>query len=114
MDRASFSQDQTKITYEYKKSWSSFEYTGKKIVIADFNLATLTISNPQIISSEKKSDIITIYPRWTKDGNCIIYHSNRSGKKQLYLYSLINHTTKKISLDENADYEFPCGDGAPK
>ncbi len=114
MDRATFNQTETGIAYEYKKGWKSFVYTDKTIVVADFDLKKLTISNPKPISAESRPGVITIYPRWTKDGNYIIYHSDRSGRKQLYLYSIADKTTKKISLDENSDYEFPCGDDSPK
>ena len=104
LDRASINPSEKKITYEYKKGWKSFVYTGKVIYIADFDIKTLTISNPVSITDEKNiGGIYTLYPRWTKDGSAIVYHCGKTGKNQLYLYNLSDKTTQKISDDNGAD-----------
>jgi len=115
MDRITLSPGETKIVYEYKKGWKPFIYTGKIIYIADFNIKTLTVSNPKAITTTKpKYNSVTLYPTWTNDEKGVIYYCDKTGKNQLYLYDLKDGNTYKISKNNNADYKFPCAEGTPK
>jgi len=113
MDRCSISADERKVTYEYKRGYSSFNYLGKVIYVADFDPATGTISNPQAIS-KKAPEAMTLYPRWTAAGDSVVYHSNRQGKARLYRYVLSDGTTTNIKGDGKIAYEFFCGERSPK
>jgi len=115
LDRASINPGETKITYEYKNGWQSFVYLGKVIYVADFNKDLLTIDNPIPITDEENiANIYTLYPRWTSDGSSVVYHCSKTGKNQIYLYNLSDKTTLLISVDEGANYQFPCGESTPK
>ena len=113
--RLSVSPSDTKITYEYCKSWQSFKYTGKTLYIADFDAKTLSVSNAvPITDTSPDSDTITIYPRWTRDESAVVYHSDISGKSQLYMYRLRDRSTIKVSTNPEVNYRYPCGAAAPK
>lgn len=113
MDRCSVSPDETKLTYEYKKGYKSFNYLNKVITIADFDKETGTVSNPRPIS-KRAPEAMTLYPRWLLDGTSVIYHSNRAGKPALYKYNLADESTVRIEGKQNVPYEFFCGEGWPK
>ena len=113
MDRCSFSPDETKVAYEYKRGLSTFSYLNKVIYVADFDPATGTISNPKPVSP-KASEAMTLYPRWSTDGTSVIYHSNRTGIARLYRYTLEDGATSELGADGNAAYEFFCGERWPK
>jgi Tol biopolymer transport system component len=113
MDRCSFSPGETKVTYEYKTGWKSFDYLGKTIMLADFDVETLTVSDPRPISPSRSFNL-TLYPRFVKDESAVIYHCNVSGKAQLYLYRLSDGKTFLVSDDPQSDYEFFCGEDSPK
>ena len=50
------------------------------------------------------------YPRWTKDESAIVYHAGR----KLFLHTLEDGSTRKVSTDDKADYRYPHGEAAPK
>lgn len=113
MDRVTFSPDETRITFEYKPGFNSFEYVGKTIYIASFDMETLTISTPLPIS-EPHSFAMTLYPRWTSQGDSVIWHSNREGKHRLYRWRIEGGKTEVLPGDPSVDYEFFCGERSPK
>ena len=82
--------------------------------IADFDVKRRTITNVKIIANEERKSVWFAYPRWTKDGKAVIYHANTTGKGQLFLYTLKDGTTKKVSTNDNIDYRYPHGEDAPK
>jgi Tol biopolymer transport system component len=53
------------------------------------------------------------YPRWTKDETAIVYHANKTGKGQLFLYRLKDGSTEKVSTNDNADYRYPHCEATP-
>jgi len=115
LDRLSVAPSETKMTYEYRKGWAAFQYTGKTLYVADFDVKTRTASRPIPISDQHpRPETLTLYPRWTKDESAVVYHCNKSGRNQLYLYRLRDGSTTKVSTNENADYTFPCGEETPK
>lgn len=111
-ERASISPNEKRITYELNRDYRGFSYNNHPLIIADFNLETLTVSRPIVISKPKWYEC-DIYPRWTKDESAVIYHSNRSGKWQLYKYDLADGTTVKVSTDSTVDYKYFCGEESP-
>lgn len=70
-----------------------------KDVMTDRNLSNLWItdydgSNNRPLTQGNQNDHS---PRWSNDGNKVVYKSNESGKTQLYLYSLTNKSTMKLT-----------------
>jgi len=111
--RVTFTADETKITYEYKAGWEGFQYNGRTLYIADFDVKTLTVSNPVQITDDSDK-VTTLYPRWVKDASAVVYHSDRSGKPQIYMYTLKDRSTKRVSVDAGSTYFQPCGEKSPK
>jgi Tol biopolymer transport system component len=73
------------------------------------------VSSPKAITDTTPDPRITwLYPRWTSDESAVVYHCNKSGKSQLYMYRLANASTSRVSADPEANYLFPCGEAAPK
>ncbi len=115
LDRVSISPSETKITYEYIKDWTPFEYEGKTIYIADFNKNMLTVSNPKAITTTTPDPhTMTLYPRWSSDESAVIYHCDKSGYNQLYMYVLADESTHKVSTNSSAHYQYACGETTPK
>lgn len=111
----SISPSETKICYEYQKGLDPYRYPGRILYIADFDVSTLTVSNPQAITDEEPDPKITVlYPRWTKDESAVVYHCDKTGTSQLYMYRLSDGTTARVSTDKDARYLFPCGEETPK
>ena len=54
------------------------------------------------------------YPRWTGDESAIVYHANETGKGALYLYTLKDAVTTKVSTNDDADYRYPHTEATPK
>ena len=50
------------------------------------------------------------YPRWTKDETAIVYHASGA----LYLYTLKDGSTTKVSTNNAADYRYPHCEATPK
>jgi len=115
IDRVSLTPSETKICAEYQEGFGPYRYPGRTIYIADFDVASLTVSNPKpITDTEPNPETIRLYPRWTKDESAVVYHCNKTGKNQLYMYRLKDGSTIRISANANADYMFPCGEATPK
>jgi hypothetical protein len=109
----SVSPTETKVTYMLDNDDLRTTYQDAVLYYADFDIATLTISNPVPIADEDLS-YVDMYPRWTADESLIVYSSNRSGTSQLYAYKLSDATTQRISHDENVSSEFSNFESCPK
>ncbi|MCA9048701.1 MAG: hypothetical protein KDA89_08230, partial [Planctomycetaceae bacterium] len=109
LDRVSISPGETKVCFEYQ---NGFEYhnTGRTLYIADFDQEEPSITNAKAFANEKGADRWFAYPRWTKDEQAIVYHASPS----LYLYTLSDGKTAKVSTKEGADYRYPHCEAAPK
>jgi len=115
IDRVSLTPSETKLCCEFQKGFGPYRYPGRTLYIADFDVASRTVSNPKPITDiEPDPDVIRLYPRWTKDESAVVYHCNKTGKNQLYMYRLKDGSTIRVSANENADYMFPCGEETPK
>ncbi|MGA1291203.1 MAG: hypothetical protein ACO30R_08380, partial [Ilumatobacteraceae bacterium] len=82
---------------------------GRTLYVADFDVKSRTISNAKPFANADAKKVWFDYPRWTKDGAAIVYHANR----KLFLYTLADGSTKKVSTDEKADYRYPHGEATP-
>ncbi len=109
LDRISVSPSETKVCFEYQKG---FEYkdAGRTLYIADFDAEKPSITNAVPFANEESANRWFAYPRWTKDETAIVYHASPS----LYLYSLKDGSTRKVSTKDGADYRYPHCEDAPK
>jgi ankyrin repeat protein len=115
VDRVSLAPSEKTLCYELQKGFGPYRYPGRTLYIADFDVAGRTVSNPTAITdTDPDPEIIRLYPRWTKDESAVVYHCNKTGKNQLYMYRLKDGSTIRVSTDENAAYLFPCGEETPK
>lgn len=109
LDRISISPSETKVCFEYQKGFR-YEMGGRTIYLADLDPEERAITNAKPFANEEGRPVWFAYPRWTKDGAAIVYHAG--GK--LYLYTLKDASTKKVSTDDNANYIYPHGEATPK
>ena len=115
LDRVSISPSETKICFEFQRGFGAYRYPGRILYIADFDAKARTVTNPKIIANEAGDpDTIYLYPRWTKDESAVVYHCNKTGKNQLYMYRLKDGSTIRVSTNADADYMFPHGEATPK
>jgi Tol biopolymer transport system component len=84
-----------------------FDMGTSVIFLADLDLEddppTLSYAVP-IVHSEKS--YATIYPKWTAQGEAILYVSNRMGTYQVYRYMLSTGATVRVSSDAHTDYTY--------
>ena len=111
--RISLSPSETKVCFEHLLG-HKFRETGHAIYLADFDVQKRAITNPRIIANKERKEAWFAYPRWTKDEKAIIYHANTTGKGALFLYTLEDGVTRRVSTNPNADYRYPHGENAPK
>jgi Tol biopolymer transport system component len=109
LDRISISPSETKVCFEYQKGFV-YSMGGRTLYAADFDAKKRTITNVKPFANEDGKPVWFAYPRWTKDESAIVYHAG--GK--LYLYTLDDGSTKKVSTDDNAKYIYPHGEATPK
>jgi hypothetical protein len=83
---------------------------GLMEIVADFDAEKCAITNAKPFANEQGKPVRFAYPRWTKDEAGIVYHAG--GK--LYLYTLANGSTKKVSTDDSANHIYPHGEATPK
>jgi len=115
LDRLSVSPSESKVCYELQKGLGAYKYPGRTLYIADFDVATRTVSNPNAITdAEPDPNVLWLYPCWTKDESAVVYYSDKSGKPQLYLYRLADRSTIRVSTNPNATYKHPCAEATPK
>ena len=109
LDRISVSPSETKVCFEYQTGFT-YKDTGRTLYIADFDASKPSITNAEPFANEEGSNRWFAYPRWTKDETAIVYHASPS----LYLYTLKDGTTRKVSTNDNADYRYPHCQDTPK
>jgi hypothetical protein len=114
LDRISISPSETKVCFEYQ---AGFQYkdTGRTLYLADFDVKrrTMTAAKP-FANQEALPAPWFAYPRWTKDEQAIVYHANTTGKGALYVYTLQDGSTVKVSTNNDADYRYPHTEATPK
>ena len=109
LDRVSLSPSEQKICFEYQEGFKR-RVPGRTLYVADFDVKKRIVSNARPFANQEGKSIWYAYPRWTKDEKAIIYHAGGS----LYLYTLEDKKTVKISKEAGADYRYPHGEAAPK
>jgi Tol biopolymer transport system component len=108
LDRVSVSASEKRICFEYQSGFK-YDMVGRTLYVADFDVKQRTITNAKPFANEKAKKVWFAYPRWTKDEAAIVYHAG--GK--LYLYTLQDGSTKKVSTNDKADYRYPHGEATP-
>ena len=109
LDRVSISPSEKKVCFEYQLG-RRYKDTGRTLYIADFDAKKPSITNAKPFANEEGADRWFAYPRWTKDERAIVYHASPS----LYLYTLKDGSTRKVSTNNGADYRYPHGEATPK
>jgi Tol biopolymer transport system component len=114
-DRVSVSPSETKVCYELQKGRGAYQYPGRTLYIADFDVATRTVSNPKAITdTQPDPKVLWLYPCWTSDEKAVVYYSDKTGKPQLYMYRLADGSTICVSTNPGATYKHPCAEATPK
>jgi Tol biopolymer transport system component len=108
LDRISVSPDEKKICFDYLRDFKP-DMPGRTLYVADFDVKARTITNATPFANAEGKKVWFDYPRWTRDGNAIVYHAG--GK--LFLYKLLDGSTKQVSTDDKADYRYPHGEATP-
>jgi hypothetical protein len=110
LDRVSISPSERMVCFEYQRGYQ-YKDTGRTLYYADFDANKPSIINARPFANEKGNpDRWFAYPRWTKDETAIVYHASPS----LYLFTLDDGTTTRVSTRDGADYRYPHCEGAPK
>ncbi|NQT39615.1 MAG: hypothetical protein HQ581_19110, partial [Planctomycetes bacterium] len=109
LDRVSISPSETKVCFEYQTG-HQYKNTGRTLYIADFDAAKPSITNAKPFANEERANRWFAYPRWSKDEAAIVYHASPS----LYLYTLKDGSTTKVSTKDGADYRYPHMEATPK
>ncbi len=109
LDRVSVSPSEKKVCFEYQTGFR-YKDAGRTLYIADFDAKNRTITNAKPFANEEGANRWFAYPRWTKDETAIVYHASPS----LYLYTLKDGFTVKVSTNDGADYRYPHCEAAPK
>ena len=109
LDRVSISPSETRVCFEYQKGFKH-NMTGRTLYIADFDAKKRTITGAKAFANEEGANRWFAYPRWSKDETAIVYHASPS----LYLYTVKDGTTVKVSARDGADYRYPHMEATPK
>ena len=109
LDRVSISPSETRVCFEYQTGFK-YKDTGRTLYIADFDASKPSITNAKAFANEARAERWFAYPRWTKDEAAIVYHASPS----LYLYTLKDGSTTKVSTNDGADYRYPHCEATPK
>jgi len=109
LDRVSVSPSETKVCFEYQQGFQ-YKDAGRTLYIADFDAEKPAIANARPFANEEGANRWFAYPRWTKDEAAIVYHASPS----LYLYTLKDGVTVKVSTNDTADYRYPHCEATPK
>jgi hypothetical protein len=111
--RISVSPSEKKICFGHLMG-HRFREPGHAMFIADFDAEKRAITNARVIANQERKNIWYAYPRWVKDESAVIYHSYESGRGALYLYTLADGSTTRVSTNPQADYRYPHGEKSPK
>ena len=109
LDRVSIAPSETKVCFEYQTGFR-YKDTGRTLYIADFDANKPSITNAKAFANKEGANRWFAYPRWTKDETAIVYHASPS----LYLYTLEDGSTMKVSTNDGADYRYPHCEATPK
>ncbi|MBW8039308.1 MAG: ankyrin repeat domain-containing protein [Planctomycetes bacterium] len=110
LDRISVSPSEKRVCFEYQTGFR-YKDTGRTLYIADFDAKKRTITNAKPFANEEADpNPWYAYPRWTRDETAIVYHASRA----LYLYTLKDGSTTKVSTNDGADYRYPHCEATPK
>ena len=109
LDRVSVSPSEKRVCFEYQTGFRR-KVTGRTLYIADFDAEKPAITNAKPFANEEGANRWFAYPRWTKDEAAIVYHASPS----LYLYTLKDGSTAKVSTNDGADYRYPHCEATPK
>jgi len=109
LDRVSVSPSETRVCFEYQTGFR-YKDTGRTLYIADFDAKKPAITNAKPFANEEGANRWFAYPRWTRDETAIVYHASPS----LYLYTLKDGSTRKVSTNDSADYRYPHCEATPK
>jgi len=109
LDRVSISPSETRVCFEYQKGFEH-KVPGRTLYIADFDAKNPSITSARAFANEEGVNRWFAYPRWTKDEKAIVYHASPS----LYLYTLEDGSTRKVSTKDGADYRYPHCEATPK
>jgi len=107
--RVTLSADETKVCFEYQKGFKK-SVSGRTLYLADFDAQKRTMTNFKPFANKEGKPVWFAYPRWTRGQRAIVYHAG--GK--LFLYTLADDSTRKVSTDDEADYRYPHGEATPK
>jgi Tol biopolymer transport system component len=113
LDRVSVSPSEKRICFEFQTGFKSKGMGGRTLYIADFDVQKRAITNPKAFANEAGKPFWFAYPRWIDGEAAVVYHSGETGKNQLYVYSLDDGSTKRVSTNAAADYRYPHGEAAP-
>jgi hypothetical protein len=114
LDRVSVSPSEKRVCFEYQTGFR-YKDMGRTLYIADFDAKKRTITNAKPFANEESDPFpLYAYPRWTRDETAILYHANKTGKGALYLYTLKDGSTTKVSTNDDADYRYPHCEATPK
>jgi hypothetical protein len=109
LDRVSISPSEKKVCFEYQTGFN-YKDAGRTLYIADFDVKKPGITNAVPFANKEGKNRWFAYPRWTKDETAIVYHASPS----LYLYTLKDGSTRKVSTNDNAEYRYPHCEATPK
>ncbi len=109
LDRVSLSPSEKKICFEYQEGFRR-RVPGRTLYIADFDTKKRTVTNAIAFANKDGKPVWFAYPRWTEDETAIVYHAGGA----LYLYTLQDKKTIRVSTDGKADYRYPHGEATPK
>jgi len=109
LDRVSISPSEDKICFEHQIG-HKHDPIGRALYVAGFDAKKLAITKPKPFANPDRKKRWFAYPRWTKGEKAIVYHASPS----LYLYTLADGSTTRVSTDSRADYRYPHGERMPK
>ncbi|MEJ6580696.1 MAG: hypothetical protein QNL68_12980 [Akkermansiaceae bacterium] len=107
--RISISPDETQVCFEYQPGFKK-QVHGRILYLADFDAQKRRITNAKAFANESEKPVWFAYPRWSPDGAAIVYHAGR----KLFLYTLKDDSTQKVSTNDRADYRYPHMEATPK
>jgi len=109
LDRVSISPSEDKVCFEYQLG-HQYKDTGRTLYIAEFDAEKPSITSAKAFANEEGASRWFAYPRWTNDEKAIVYHASPS----LYMYTLDDGSTVKVSTKDGADYRYPHCEATPK
>ena len=111
LHKASISHDETKISYmkQTMENLPKGEYMGGQLCIADFDAASLTISN-EVAFTQPNWERIIWYTSFSPDDRQIIY----ADQGRIMLYDIAAGSHQQVSTDDALEYRYPNFDNSIK